>query len=397
MKTLILYSSYLGTRKASYYSDWLDAFVRCNYFDITALNIVPSFLKVPNSSKYQNPRDLHLSRHTTAYQLLYQSYTFFYRRLLPAFIKHHLLPSMRRMREWDLIILLHSTNANSMLALSSIESYLKSRKGKLLIFVGNEYCLMPEKIRFIKNVEADYVASQLPEKAAKWLYEDCTHSRIVLVPHGLNSKIYKPLRDPLSRRVDIGFIGDRYSLAVGDIERTKLAEYFSQNDFWPGMTKDIRIGRKLRLPREEYARFLNTIRGTIGGESGTYYLEKTDKTQKEIEAFLSYHPKATFDDIYNRFLTNYSNPVSGKAISSRHFEAAGTKTCQILLEGEYNGIFKPDVHYICLKKDYSNIDDVIARFRDNRYLQTMVNETYEYVMENHTYERRVVDIWEVVS
>ena len=160
---------------------------------------------------------------------------------------------------------------------------------------------------------------------------------------------------------------------------------------------DIRIGRKLRIPRDAYVEFLNSTRGTIGAESGTYYLEKTDRTQKEVEAFLSRHPNATFEEVYEKFFKSYANPINGKAISSRHFEPIGTKTCQILLEGNYNGILQPNTHYISLDKNYSNFDEVMERFADRDYVRKMVGDTYEYALENHTHGHRVLNVWEEVS
>ena len=397
MRTLILYSSYLGTRRASYYNDWLEAFQDCPYFDVTARNIVPPFLKVSNPAKYRNPEGVALRRRLTPYQILYQTYSIFYTPLIKFLIRNKIMWDFSEVVNYDLIVLLHSTNADSMLPLSLLEVYLKSRKGKLLIFTGNEYCLIPEKIQFINNVEADFVATQLPKKAATWLYGECNRSKLLFIPHALNAKVYKSYKDQHLRKIDIGFIGDRYSLAIGDIERTELAEYLLKTAFEFGLNTDIRIGSKLRLAREQYVEFLNSIRGTIGAESGTYYLEKTDRTQKEVEAFLSRYPRATFSDVYNRFFRSYSNPVTGKAISSRHFEAIGTKTCQILSEGYYNGILKQDEHYLALKKDYSNINDVVVRFKDRSYVQKMVDDTYEYVMSNHTYYHRVLDVWKEVS
>jgi hypothetical protein len=375
----------------------LEAFQHCKYFDVTSRNIVPPYLKVANPSKYQAPEGISLKRKPTPYQLLYQTYSRFYVPLLNYLIKSKAMWNFSEIANYDLIVLLHSTNADSVLPLSLLESYFKTRKGKLLVFVGNEYCLMPEKIRFINEVEADFVASQLPKEAATWLYANCSKSKILLVPHALNTSAYKAYRDHDQRKIDIGFIGDRYSLAIGDIERTELIEYFLLNDFRPRLEIDIRIGRKLRLPREKYVRFLNSIRGTIGAESGTYYLEQTDKTQKEVEVFLSRYPKATFEDVYDRFFKSYPEQVNGKAISSRHFEPIGTKTCQILLEGRYNDILKPDVHYIAVKKDFSNIDSALEKFSDTAYIKKMIDDTYEYVMENHTYSHRVMDVWREIS
>ena len=397
MRTLILYSSYLGTWRASYYNDWLEAFQRFKNFEVTSRNIVPPYLKVANPSKYKNPEDMSLKREPTVYQFLYQTYSRLYLPLLNYLIKSKAMWDFSEIANYDLIVLLHSTNADSVLPLSLLESYFKNRKGKLLVFVGNEYCLMPEKINFIKSVEADFVASQLPKDAAMWLYGDCTKSKVLLVPHALNSSVYSAYQDHDQRKIDIGFVGDRYSLAIGDVERTKLIEYFARNDLRKTVNTNIRLGRKIRLPRVKYIKFLNSIRGTIGAESGTYYLEKTDNTQRKVEAFLSHYPKATFEEVYDRFFKDYSNPVNGKAISSRHFEPIGTKTCQILLEGRYNDILEPDVHYISLNRDYSNVDGVMERFSDKNLVRRITDEAHEYAMDSHTYEHRVGDVWNEVS
>jgi spore maturation protein CgeB len=135
--------------------------------------------------------------------------------------------------------------------------------------------------------------------------------------------------------------------------------------------------------------FLNQSKGIVGAESGTYYLEKDDRTQLAVDTYLRQTPDATFVDVHTRFFKNYRNPVSGKAISSRHFEPIGTKTCQVLLQGHYDGILRADEHYICIKKDLSNVTEAITRLKDQEYRDKMVDQTYDYVLDQHTYRHRV--------
>ena len=70
-------------------------------------------------------------------------------------------------------------------------------------------------------------------------------------------------------------------------------------------------------------------------------------------AYEAEHPDATFEDIHRRFFADYGPSVPIRIISGRQIEAAGTRTVQILFEGRYDGYFLPDVHYIPLKKDFS--------------------------------------------
>ena len=55
-------------------------------------------------------------------------------------------------------------------------------------------------------------------------------------------------------------------------------------------------------------------------------------------------------------------------ISPRVFEAIALRTALVLFEGEYSGIIAPGVHYIPLKKNLSNLDDVLSLLGDDEYL-----------------------------
>jgi len=132
--------------------------------------------------------------------------------------------------------------------------------------------------------------------------------------------------------------------------------------------------------------------------SGTYYLNDHGKLLERAKNYnLFENPEASFSDVFDMFYKDKPRNVSGKCISSRHFEPIGTKTCQLLLEGNYNGILKPDVHYIEIKRDMSNIQDAIARFKDESRRGRMVEETYDYVMTSHTYAHRVAQLVRHVS
>jgi len=181
--------------------------------------------------------------------------------------------------------------------------------------------------------------------------------------------------------------------ALGDVERAGILRYFSDHADAFGLSRDIAFER---YPRAQWGEFLNSCRGIIGAESGTYYLERDDRTRTMIDEYLASRPDATFTEVFDQFFRGYPDPISGKAISSRHFEPVGTKTCQILLEGYYNGILISDEHFISLRKDYSNIDDVVRRFKDDGYRQTVVDRAYDHVMAAHTYRHRVDSILNTV-
>lgn len=300
---------------------------------------------------------------------------------------------LRRLGRFPLAIVLHSAAGDNLERLRKAESAFQTRAGKLVVFIGNEYDLMPDKIGFARATEADLIATQLPLTSAQWLYAEARRSTVIAAPPGLNPALYRDLGR--RRDTDIGFRGDLYDkmFALGDVERSGILSYFALHSQALGLSQDIAFER---YPRAQWCEFLNRCRGVVGAESGTYYLERDDHTRVGVSEYLASRPDASFAEVFDRFFRDYPDPVTGKAISSRHFEPVGTKTCQILLEGYYNGILMPDKHFISLKKDYSNIDDVLRRFKDPEYRGAMVDRTYEYVMNSHTYRHRVESILDVV-
>ena len=297
-------------------------------------------------------------------------------------------------RHYDLIIVAHAATGDDMSVLTRAAAGLHMRRGKLVAFLGNEYDLLDEKIAFVQRVGAEYICSQLPVEAAEYLYGECKGSRIVEMPHALNPDRYCVLPG-IERGTDIGFIGDIYWPFIGDRERTDLIEWFERHSADFGLTHDI---RKQRVHRDDWSAFLNRCKAIIGAESGTYYLNDRGRLLEKARAYnLFQHPRASFEDVFDRFYRGQARIVSGKSISSRHFEPIGTKTCQILLEGHYNGILKPDVHYIRVSKDLSNIGDAIELFKDESFRTRMVKESFEYAMAQHTYAHRVERLLNIVA
>ena len=250
---------------------------------------------------------------------------------------------------------------------------------------------MPEKINFIKKYEVDYVASQLPQDVAEWLYAE-TNAKVISVPHALNPKIFKPLKDLDARKIDIGNRSYEYPWYLGDTQRVQIFKFAEILKRRLGLRLDISTDPKKRFTRPQWADFLNNCKFTIADEAGSSYLERDDRTRKAVNEFLKKNPETTFDRIYEIFFKNYKNPVSGKIVSSRHFDAMGTKTCQILLEGRYNDILHPDEHYIELKKDFSNIEEVIDKIRDNKFRKQLVDNAYDYAVNYHTHKHRIENL-----
>jgi hypothetical protein len=392
IRTVILAVRY-GTR-VSYYDDWREAFEGSPFFAATTFNL---------------------------------------------FRRGERRAAMRAVEEAELVLALHAASADTLEFLLPLETALEARRGRFLMLVGNEYNLpwipLGEKRAFLKRVGADFVGTQLPLAAGEWLYAD-TGAEVVALPHALNDRVFRREFGEDERRFDIGGRSARYPVFVGDDERNRIYDVFREAGPKNGLSID--IDNDARLGRADWARFLNDCRGTIGSEAGSWYLERDDKTVLEIQRFiraksggavlradgpahraarrLPYPVKAwlrrlvalspirheaiddagaDFAEIKERFFTGQPHcPAYSKCISSRHFDAAGTGTCQILVKGLYNDILRANEHYIALEPDFANLAEAIARFRDAGERHRIVEAARTLALDAHTYRHRVAGLYD---
>jgi hypothetical protein len=167
--------------------------------------------------------------------------------------------------------------------------------------------------------------------------------------------------------------------------------------------------------RRGWAQFLNRCKGIIGAEAGALEVRPDDaslttSTSLELRArlrpFHRYMPRRLKNALRRAVdtitpareaSTSDAPPTprpsdearSGKCVSSRHFEAIGTETCQILFPGRYNDLLVADEHYLCVQTDFSNVDDVLGRFRDDSLRSQIVRAAREWALEHHTHRHRV--------
>jgi hypothetical protein len=395
IRTVVLTVRY-GVR-ASYYEDWLDAFEGSPLFQVTAFNL---------------------------------------------FGRAERRAAMRALGDAELVVALHACSADTLRFIAPLREALKARRGRFLMLVGNEYNLpwvrLGEKRDFLREVGADWVGTQLPLEAGRWLYED-TGASVLALPHAANESVFRCATPDAARRVDIGGRSFRYPVFIGDDERNRVYDRFAQ--LGPASGLSIDIANTARLDRPKWAAFLNDCRATIGTEAGTWYLERDDRTALAIRDFLRarsgtptiradgwlhaatrhfpYGVKARlkrllaltavrhealdvddgdFAEIHARFFTDRPRcPAYSKCISSRHFEAAATGTCQILVRGRYNGILEADRHYIALAPDLANADEAILRFGDPAERRRVADAAHALVHDAHTYRHRLAALHAAVS
>jgi hypothetical protein len=287
---------------------------------------------------------------------------------------------------FDAIVLLHSVFSNTQELRRMLFMVVAASRLPKLFFIGNEYKSMPEKMRFCRRLGIDMLISQSNHPDVLDMYEQALGCRVASVPNtGFDPDVFFPAVPMAARCIDVGYRAYEAPWYLGNNEKAEIADYFLHNASALGLTTDISLDVTDRFDSSGYAAFLNRCRGQIGTETGGDYFELTGETRSKFMTYMSIHPDASWDEVKKRFFEDYGPSVPMRIISGRQVEAAACKTVQIMFDGRYNGYFGADEHFIALEKDYSNIDEVMQKFRDDDYCRRVVDSAYEVAMQELTY------------
>jgi hypothetical protein len=395
IKALVLRLEY--AHRVSYYDDWSDAFAQSRHFRTQFHNVLS-----PDVAELR-----------------------------------------QRIDEHDAVIMLHGCNSDTLEFLEPIVPALAQRKrAKVLSFVGNEfnspYVSANRRVELLHQARVDIVATQLLQEAGDYLYAG-TGAKVISVPHALNPAAFKPGPDHGARRLDIGVKGYKYPPYLGDDDRNRFIEHFERLAPRLGLAVDISFDN--RIGRQQWSAFLQSCRATVSTEVGSWYISPDDTLITQIHDYLKAKRQGfviTNDSIARRaarrlppqikwalwkvlklgvvkfdVLDDFSTPFAevdreffqkvprspayGKAISSRHFDAVGTQTCQVMLRGRYSDILNADEHYVAVDPDLANADDAVRRLKDPLEWRAIVTRAYDHVMSAHTYAHRAAAVYDALD
>ena len=92
------------------------------------------------------------------------------------------------------------------------------------------------------------------------------------------------------------------------------------------------------------------------------------------------HPADGFEEVESACFPGRDGEIDYRAISPRHLEACATRTCQILVEGDYNGVLEPGRHYLPLRADLGNLDEVLDAVQRDDEREHLVEAAYADVV-----------------
>lgn len=303
-----------------------------------------------------------------------------------------------RLHKFDVVIFHHSVTVpwNKKRFYSNIKllkKYTKDIKIKAAFF-QDEHFGRSRRCDFINELGITHLFSVSNGSELKNIYNNVnldTLKTFSVLTGYLNDPDIEYVRKASSsatRSIDIGYrtaVMQSFYLGKVGYKKEEIADVFLTETSRYGLKCDIKKGLDNMYKDKDWYKFLLNCKYTIGSESGASLLDDDGSTKLKVINYLKKHPYAAFEEVESACFPGLDGSVDTRALSPRHIEACLTKTCQVLTEGNYNGVLKPWIHYIPLKFDLSNINEVLDVVKQDKMRDKIINKAYEDIIESGKY------------
>jgi hypothetical protein len=269
---------------------------------------------------------------------------------------------------------------------------LKRFDGLKVAFLQDEYDHTWRACQWIDQLGVRLVFTCVPPQHVRAIYSKVDHNRVMFeqtltgyLP--MDADLSKHIRPLAERRVVIGYRGRALPFRYGRLAREKLMIGVRMREECQarGIPCDIEWTEDKRIYGDAWMDFVGSCRASLGTESGSNVFDFDGTLTAEVNAALKGNPRLTFAEVEKRFLRGREMDGVMNQVSPRIFEAVALQTGLILFEGRYSGVVRPDEHFIPLRKDFSNVDEVLRRVRDDRELSAMIDRAHREVIGSGAY------------
>ncbi|MBN2642657.1 MAG: hypothetical protein JXR78_13470 [Victivallales bacterium] len=200
----------------------------------------------------------------------------------------------------------------------------------------------------------------------------------------LNMPSPKPFDE---RKWEIGYRGRTLHFKYGRLgwEKYYIGKRMKEICEQRNICANIAVDEDSRIYGDAWPEFIRDCRVTLGSESGSNVFDMDGTLIPAINQYLDENPNAEFETVYELFLKDIDGKIKMNMVSPRVFESIALGTVLVLFEGEYWDIIQPWIHYIPLKKDFSNIDEVLDAVSDTMMLEKISKQAYQDVILSQKY------------
>jgi hypothetical protein len=323
------------------------------------------------------------------------------------------LPEGVNLDDFDAVIIHYSVSV-------ALDSYIAPKTrvalskftGLKIAFIQDEYRFVNKTVTAISELGIRLLFTCVPETEIEKVYpaERLPEVTKVNVLTGYNSG-YLSLYDPIplaSRTVDIGYRGRVYPAWHGRSGREKweIAHGVQEHPLVAarGVRLDISCDEASRLYGHAWTDFIRNCRAMLGVESGCSIFDFDGSISAAVETYtrlaeIDLHDDLQYHLVRKLFFDGIEDLIQLNQISPRCLEAIGLRTLLVLFEGEYSGILEPWRHYVPLKKNFSNMEQVLDTVADDDRVAEIVSRAYGEVgqreaLSYRTFVRKFDDLVE---
>src|SRR5262245_37565149 len=246
---------------------------------------------------------------------------------------------------------------------------LKDFHGARLVAVQDEYDQTNALRQAIRELGFHTVLTCVPQDSLEFVYPRAlfpkTEFITVLtgyVPSSISERHARSI--PLAQRpIVIGYRGRDIGGLYGRLgfDKLEIGRRMRQICEERGIPHDIESTEDKRIYGEAWYEFLSYCRVTLGTESGSNIFDFDGKLHSTYQELKRTRGKHIGYEEFRQYTDHLEGCIQMGQLSPRVFEAAITRTPMVLFAGRYSNVIAPGEHYIELKKDFSNIDSVLAQ------------------------------------
>lgn len=299
------------------------------------------------------------------------------------------LPETIDLSRFDGIVIHYSLTISSDEYLSpSARDRIRAFKGLKVVFIQDEYRFVNKTCDALRYLGVQLLFTCVPDQEVEKVYPADQLPDIqkigVLTGYVPEKLLGRALPAYNERPIDVGYRARRLPAFYGELaqEKWRIARRFSGDAAAYGLRCDISYREEDRLYGASWESFLARCKAVLGVESGASVFDFTGEIEKAAAEYEKKHPNATFEEVRERCFPGLDGRIRLNQISPRCFEAAALGTLMILYEGEYSNVLVSGRHYIPLKKDHSNMRQVVAALRDESEWRQITRQAYEEIAMN---------------
>jgi glycosyltransferase involved in cell wall biosynthesis len=252
--------------------------------------------------------------------------------------------------------------------------------------------------RYIADKKFDIVVTCVPASEQSKVYPSEVVGDVQFL-HALTGYVSPMLRSidnlpQAERRIDIAYRGSPQPLEFGRLgyEKRKIGDDVARAMECRGLKLDISSRPEDRVLGPAWFDFLARSKAVLGAESGSNLFDFTGEVETWCRNFerqhaipFCEHTDRQYEKAHVEYLHRFEGNVAYGQISPRHFEAVATRSLQVLYDGNYSGVLTAQRHFVPLRRDVSNLLEIIEILTDERHCARLTECAYEDVIQNPKY------------